>query len=121
MTVTVTSEAAPTIDFSAFDAGVRVQDDLYRHVNGTWLAETEIPADKSITGSFIALRDAAEQAVREIITEVAGADAPAGTERAKIAALYASFVDVDRVEALGATPLSTRLCPVSMPSRRRRS
>ena len=47
-----------------------MQDDLYRHVNGTWLAETEIPADKSITGSFIALRDAAEQAVREIITEL---------------------------------------------------
>ncbi len=37
---------------------------------------------------------------------MAGADAPAGTERAKIAALYASFIDTDQVETLGAAPLA---------------
>jgi predicted metalloendopeptidase len=35
----------PAIDFSAFDDAVRAQDDLFRHVNGRWLADTQIPAD----------------------------------------------------------------------------
>ena len=38
-----------------FDRDVRPQDDLYRFVNGGWLARTEIPADKSNYGTFTAL------------------------------------------------------------------
>src|ERR1035437_4642075 len=34
------------IDTQYIDDSVRAQDDLYQHVNGTWLASTEIPADK---------------------------------------------------------------------------
>ena len=97
-------DAAPAIDFTAFDPDVRVQDDLYRHVNGGWIARTEIPADKPITGSFMVLRDAAEEAVREIITGLDPAEADG--EQAKIAGLYASFLDTERIEARGADPLS---------------
>ena len=50
---------------------IRPQDDLFGHVNGRWLEETEIPSDKSSWGAFIALADAAEQQVRDIITELA--------------------------------------------------
>ena len=64
------SATAPAIDFSSFDADIRVQDDLFRHVNGRWLEATEIPADKPITGAFILLRDKAEAAVRDIITTI---------------------------------------------------
>ena len=39
---------------------IRPQDDLFGHVNGRWLDETEIPADKSSWGAFIALADAAD-------------------------------------------------------------
>jgi putative endopeptidase len=117
--VTAPPEAAPAIDFSAFDSSVRVQDDLFRHVNGTWIRETEIPADKSITGSFVALRDVAEQAVRAIITELDPTDCPPGSERRKIADLFVSFTDEDRVEELAATPLSApmvRIDAVSSPA-----
>ena len=111
-------EAAPAIDFSTFDSKIRVQDDLYRHVNGGWSDRTEIPSDKSITGSFVVLRDAAEEAVREIITELDPATAERGSEQAKIAGLYASFSDTERIEALGTeplTPLLTRVDAVSSP------
>ena len=110
--MTATPEAAPAIDFSTFDTSVRVQDDLFRHVNGTWIRETEIPADKSITGSFVALRDVAEQAVRAIITGLDPADCPPGSERRKIADLFASFTDEERVEELGASPLSAPLARI---------
>ncbi|MGH3541382.1 MAG: hypothetical protein ACRDTO_03235, partial [Mycobacterium sp.] len=35
------------IDLSNVDAGARPQDDLFGHVNGRWLAEYEIPADRA--------------------------------------------------------------------------
>ena len=94
----------PALDFSAFDRSVRVQDDLFRHVNGTWLDKTEIPEDKPLTGAFMQLRDAAEEAVRDIITTLEPG-AP-GTEQQQVADLYASFMDADAVEAAGAAPLA---------------
>ena len=62
------TQPIPALDFSSFDTDVRVQDDLYRHVNGTWIEQTTIPDDKPLTGAFMVLRDAAEEAVRDIIT-----------------------------------------------------
>lgn len=40
------------IDLSYVDANTRPQDDLFGHVNGRWLYEYEIPADRSTDGAF---------------------------------------------------------------------
>ena len=39
--------AVSGIDLTSFDKGARPQDDLFHHVNGAWLAKTEIPPDKT--------------------------------------------------------------------------
>ncbi|WP_449282675.1 M13 family metallopeptidase [Leucobacter sp.] len=107
------SNAAPVsgIDLAELDPAVRPQDDLFRHVNGRWIERTEIPSDKARYGSFAVLAENAEEAVRDIITGTAapaegliegGADAEAD----KVAALYASFMDVERVDELGAAPIA---------------
>ncbi|SJN30292.1 putative peptidase [Micrococcus lylae] len=41
-------------------------EDLYRHVNGEWLASHEIPSDQGAYGAFLELRDNAELAVRHL-------------------------------------------------------
>ncbi|MBD2763903.1 peptidase M13 [Kocuria sp. cx-455] len=95
-------------DLQAFDRSVRPQDDLFRFVNGTWLANTTIPDDKATAGAFIELRDQAEEAVRNIITQAkpdAEHDAAGQSPEQKIALLYASFMDTERIEALGTQPL----------------
>ncbi len=99
------------IDLAELDPAIRPQDDLFRHVNGRWIARTEIPSDKARYGSFAVLAENAEAAVRDIITgtPVPAAGAPAETEADKIAALYASFMDVDRADALGAQPIAPDL------------
>ncbi len=104
-------ETVPALDFSDFDDSVRVQDDLYRHVNGRWIAGTDIAEDKSMAGAFVELRDAAEAAVRDIITTLEPG-AP-GSEAQKIADLYASFMDADAVEAAGAEPLAEPLAAIA--------
>lgn len=93
----------PAIDFSNFDEGIRIQDDLFRHVNGSWLNKTEIPADKPVTGAFMELRDQAEAAVRDIITTLERGEP--GSDEARIADLYASFMDEEAVEKAGADPI----------------
>lgn len=85
----------------------RIQDDLYRSVNGEWLATAEIPADRARSGAFLDLVDGAEIAVRSIIERAQQAEP--GTEARKIGDLYTSFMDEARVEALGAAPLAEPL------------
>jgi len=92
------------IDASARDLSVRPQDDFYRHVCGTWLKETEIPADKPLYGSFMVLRDQSEKEVHEIITE--GGTSENAT---KLANLYASFMDETRTNELRVAPVAAEL------------
>ena len=103
------TDAAPAsgIKLDELDPDIRPQDDLFRHVNGKWLATTEIPADKARYGSFLILREEAEAAVREIIE--GATDAREGTEERKFGDVYASFMDEDRIENLGASPIASQL------------
>ncbi|GAA4085040.1 M13 family metallopeptidase [Nocardioides kongjuensis] len=87
------------------DLDIRPQDDLFGHVNGTWLTESEIPSDRSSWGPFVQLADQAEEDVRAIITELAETAGASGDEDArKIADLFNSFMDTERVEAAGIAP-----------------
>ena len=97
----------PGIEKEAFDLTVRVQDDLFRHVNGKWFNETEIPEDKSMYGSFHMLADDAEAAVKEILLEASANPKPGAAQQ--IGDLYASFMDEARANELGVAPIAAEL------------
>jgi len=92
-----------------FDRSVRPQDDFYRFVNGQWLRNTPIPADKSNYGSFTMLADEAEKNLRAIVEEAAGAKAAQGSDQQLIGDYYTSFMDEGRAEQLGLKPLRPEL------------
>ncbi|HEU5242687.1 MAG TPA: M13 family metallopeptidase N-terminal domain-containing protein, partial [Ornithinibacter sp.] len=100
------------IDRASVDPDVRPQDDLFAHVNGRWLASTPIPQDRGRYGTFDMLREAAEAQVRTIIEEVAAGSPEPGSVAAKVGDAYASFMDEETAEALGATPLADDLAAV---------
>ncbi|WP_372968074.1 M13 family metallopeptidase [Microbacterium sp.] len=105
------TDALPSgLETSEFSSDIRPQDDLYRHVNGAWLARTEIPGDKARWGSFHLLAEQAEKDVRAIIEE--SQDAEPGTLARKIGDLFASFMDTDRIAAAGVTPLAETLAEI---------
>ena len=108
--MTADAQLSSGIHLDELDPAVRPQDDLFRHVNGKWIARTEIPADKARYGSFYLLAEEAEKAVRDIIEEAQ--QASPGTEERKLGDLYASFLDEERVNALGAEPLRPALAEV---------
>jgi putative endopeptidase len=94
------------------DKSVRPQDDFYRHVNGGWLAATQIPADRSNYGAFTKLQEDAERDLRDILEEAAQAKAPAGSDSQKIGDYYASFLDETTVESRGLKPLQDELARI---------
>lgn len=100
------------IDLSYIDANIRPQDDLFGHVNGHWLAEYDIPADRATDGAFRHLYDQAEEQVRDLIVEAserATQKNGAGSDAQRIGDLYASFLDEDTVESRGLQPLLDEL------------
>ena len=112
------SETAPTetpaptealksgVELTGMDTTVRPQDDYYAYANGNWLKETEIPADQFGWGSYMTLRDDSLTDVRAIVDEVAG-DAADNEAAAKIGNYYNAYMNEERVEELGMSPLAS--------------
>ncbi len=96
-----------------FDRSVRPQDDLYRFVNGTWLAKTEIPADKSNYGAFTKLQDDVERNLKAIAEEAAAPGAAQGTDQQMIGDFFASFMDEAQVERTGTRPLEPEFARIA--------
>jgi len=113
--ITVAFAAEPAlksgIDKGNFDPDVRPQDDLFRHVNGKWLKEAKIPADRPADGAFFGLRDRSESQVRAIIE--AAAQVKGDADARKISDLYAAFMDEARAEKLGLEPIKSELDAVA--------
>jgi len=108
-------DAKPKYGDSGFDkAGASFSsnagDDFFRYANGTWLDETDIPDDKPGYSLRIIMTDTAEQRILEILKSAAADDTsnPVTNEQ-RIGAFYKSFMDEDRIEALGAQPLQPLL------------
>ena len=94
------------VDLTFVDPKVRPQDDLFRHVNGKWLADAPIPADRSLDGAFYKLRDKSEADLRAIIeATAANPNAVPGSEAQKVGDLFASFMDETQANKLGDSPL----------------
>jgi endothelin-converting enzyme/putative endopeptidase len=98
------------VELANIDTSVRPQDDFFRYVNGTWLDTIEIPADRTYTGVFMDLRDKAREDVRAIIEDLSASEGlEAGTDEQKVADLYNSYMDTDRLEELGVSALAGEL------------
>jgi putative endopeptidase len=97
------------------DESVRPQDDLFGYANGTWVRETEIPADRGRYGTFDMLREQSDERVRHLIDEAAAAaeESPEGSPARQVGSLYRSFMDTDTVERLGRTPIDPDLAAVA--------
>jgi endothelin-converting enzyme/putative endopeptidase len=88
------------------DNSIRPQDDFYLYVNGGWLKNNNIPADKRAVGSFYDLRDKADEDVKAIIEELAATEGLAiGSDEQKVADLFRSFMATDTLDAQGTKPL----------------
>ncbi|MFQ5348703.1 MAG: M13 family peptidase, partial [Rhodothalassiaceae bacterium] len=97
------------VDLSARDESVKPGDDFFRYANGTWLKTYELKPDQARYGSFLVLRDRSEERVKAIIEDLAKQEAAPGSIEQMIGDYFASFMDTERLNALGVEPLKPDL------------
>ena len=111
-TSTAPAPLASGIDTGGMDKGVGPQDDFYRYVNGRWLDQTEIPADKAVYGSFTKIDDDTQAQLRGLVEDASKVQKHTDPDEQKIADLYNSFMDESRVEASGSRPIEAELARI---------
>ena len=97
------------VDRSGMDKSVRPQDDLYLATNGTWVKNTEIPADKSAWGSFYLLRDRTDHEVRGLIEGLQAAKPADGGNAQKVNDYFRSYLDEAAIDKAGLGPVEASL------------
>ena len=97
------------LDTAGMNRSVKPGDDFFDYANGTWLKQTEIPADRSTYSAGVIVTDTTDRRVAELIQEAARADAPAGSDVRKIGDYYTSFMDTTAIDAAGLKPLKPAL------------
>ncbi|HUP61275.1 MAG TPA: M13-type metalloendopeptidase [Thermoanaerobaculia bacterium] len=100
------------VDLEGMDRTVKPGDDFFRFVNGKWAATTQIPPDQTRYGAFNMLRELSELRVRGILDRFAADKNLKGTDEAKVAALYRTFLDEATADKLDAKPIEPHLAAV---------
>jgi len=99
----------PGINLSYMDKKVKPSDDFFRYVNGAWVDNTEIPADKTRWGSFDQLRETTNNDALAILKEAAGKKLASNTDQGKAANLYKTIMDTVARNKAGIKPLQPYL------------
>jgi putative endopeptidase len=90
------------------DTAINPKDDFYGYVNGSWVKNTEIPADRTTWGGFSVLRKSTDADVLDIISGAKG-NYTGETDQAKAIALFESYLDTTSRNAAGIQPLGEAL------------
>ncbi|QOC21465.1 M13 family metallopeptidase [Wenzhouxiangella sp. AB-CW3] len=83
--------------------------DFFDWVNEGWLESTEIPAGFSRFGAFSELRLLSEDRVESIILQAQENENSAGTPEQQIGDLFNSYMDTEKLDALGLDPIRETL------------
>ncbi len=87
------------------DTAIKPGDDFEKHASGSWLAKSEIPSDKAAIGSGNEINDRVQDQLQKMLVS--------GLSGNKYSALYASFMNEAKVEAVGLTPLKADLAKLA--------
>lgn len=104
--VSAAIELVSGIDQSGFNQSVRPQDDFFDYVNGTWVDNTEMPADKARWGTFDALGEQSQKDIRVLVEEVSATEnVSSGSPTQKIRDFYNSYMDAESATAKGVSAI----------------
>ncbi len=108
--VAVNEPLGSGIDFDGFNKDVRIQDDFFSYVNGTWVENTEIPADRARWGSFDKLREESQNDIRALVEHVSATENPGvGSPTQKIRDFYNSYMNMEAATELGVEAIRSEL------------
>ncbi len=91
------------------DASVKPGDEWFEYANGSWLKNTEIPADRSSIGGFWIADQQTEKNLEALIADIQKSDPEPGSEAAKVKAFYNAYLDTKAIDAAGMKPVEADL------------
>jgi putative endopeptidase len=98
------------VDLDGMDRTVKPGDDFNRYVNGVWASKTQIPGDKTEYGAFEMVDELAEARVHTILDRwAADKNLKPGSDEAKVATVYRTFLDQATADKLDAKPVEPLL------------
>ena len=100
-------------DPAELNDAVHPGDDFFAYVNGKWISENEIPADRSRYGAFDMLRDKSDEDVKAIIEEASASSNVEGSDEQRVGDLYLSFQNFADRDAAGIQPLKPYLSAIN--------
>lgn len=104
----------PGINVSFMDKSVKPNDDFFKFVNGTWLKNTEIPADKTRWGSFDELRQNTDKDALAILKEATkNPKYKPNTDQGKAINMYKVVMDTVARNNQGIAPLAPYLAKIN--------
>jgi predicted metalloendopeptidase len=104
----------PGINVPFMDKSVKPSDDFFKFVNGTWLKNTEIPADKTRWGSFDELRQNTDKDALAILKEAANNPKyKSNTDQGKAIIMYKAAMDTVARNKQGIAPITPYLAKIN--------
>jgi predicted metalloendopeptidase len=91
------------------DTSAKPGDDWYRYADGTWLKNTEVPADRSRVGAFWMAGEKTDAQLAALMADIEKASPAAGSNEAKVKAFYEAYLDTRAIDASGMAPIQPDL------------
>ena len=96
------------IDTSWMDKSVKPGDEFFQYANGTWVKNTEIPADRSRIGGFWIADQLREKNTRTMFDDILKSNPTSGND-ALIANYYNAYLKTDAIDRAGLAPAKADL------------
>ena len=101
------------IDLTAFDKTTKPGDDFFQFANGSYLARTQIPADRPMASRRFEMTDRTDQQLKALLESAAnGVGEQPADLTGKVGAFYTSFMDEATVNRLGASAIDPELSAI---------
>ena len=96
------------IQTSWLDKSVAPGDDFFSYADGTWVKNTQIPADRSRIGGFFIADQLREKNTKALFNDILKANPTSGTD-ALIANYYKAYANTDAIDRAGLAPAKADL------------
>ncbi len=109
-TETSLEEKFPAFNLSNMNLTIHPGDDFYNYVNGKWIENNPVPADKSRYSEFQVVDDRTKERVRMLVEQAANnTSAESGSIQQKIGLFYRTGLDTATIDGQGLMPLQDEL------------
>ncbi|WP_394730413.1 M13 family metallopeptidase [Altererythrobacter sp. GH1-8] len=113
------ARAFPTMDFGSWgvaldmlDSSIEPGDNFNSYVNGLWIAQNAIPADRQRFGAFDLLQEKSIVDVETLVADLVASDPAPGTAARRIVDSYNAYLDTGAIDASGLAPAQPYLAEI---------